>query len=54
MVNKKLMETGILIKLDIAHFILRLQSVPKKTVMAINILHIICIGYFLEAPGPYQ
>ena len=26
----------------------------KKTFMVINILQMICIGYFLEAPGPYQ
>ena len=26
----------------------------KKTVMVINIIQMICIGCFLEAPGPYQ
>ena len=26
----------------------------KKTVMVINILQMICIGYVLEAPGQYQ
>ena len=27
---------------------------PKKGVMAISILQMICIGHGLEAPGPYQ
>ena len=28
----------------------RWDSVPKKNVMAINILQMICLGHFLEAP----
>ena len=50
------MEIGILlIKMDIAHFILVNMGVSaKKTVMVINILQMICIGHVLEAPGPYQ
>ena len=30
------------------------ESQCQKTVMVINILHIICIWHVLEAPGPYQ
>ena len=61
--EKKLMETGILIKMDIAHLTSwhcyveidwRWESVSKKTVMVNYILQMICIiGYVLEAPGPY-
>ena len=29
------------------------ESQCQKTVMVINILQMICIGYVLEAPGPY-
>ena len=56
MVKKKLMETGILlIKMDIAHFkLVNMRVSAKKTVMVINILQMICIGFVLEAPGPYQ
>ena len=54
--EKKLMETGILlIKMDIAHFTLvNMRVSVKKTVMAINILQMICIGHVLEAPERYQ
>ena len=63
MLKKKLIETGILlIKMEIAHFtlvkldILTVQerSVPKKSVMAISIFQMICIGHALEVPEPYQ
>ena len=33
---------------------LTVESVPKKSVMVINILQMMCIGHFLEAPGLYQ
>ena len=29
------------------------ESQCQKTVMVINVLQMICIGNFLEAPGPY-
>ena len=56
MVQKKLMETGILlIKMDIAHFTLvNMRVSAKKIVMLIKIFQMICIGHVLEAPGPYQ
>ena len=49
------METGsLLIKMYIAHFTLvHMRVSAKKTVMVINILQMVCIGYALEAPGPY-
>ena len=48
---KKLMQTKILIKMDIAHFTLvNIRVSAKKAVMVINILQMICIGHVFEAP----
>ena len=51
---KKLMETGILIKMDIERSLVNMRVTAKKTAMIISILQMICIGHALESPGPYQ